>query len=77
MADTGEEWSGDPSLEVGLGQGKVAESGEEVREPSLEVGQGQGKVAESGGEVREPSLEVGQRVSEAGLGQGRGYDRPE
>ncbi len=51
-----EEWSGDPSLEVG---------------------QGQGKVAESGGEVREPSLEVGQRVSEAGSGQGRGYDRPE
>ncbi len=56
MADTGEEGSGDHSLEVG---------------------QGQGKVAEPGGEVREPSLEVGQRVSEAGWGQGKGYDRPE
>ncbi len=52
MADTGEEWSGDPSLEVGQGQGKVAESGEEVREPPLEVGQ---RVSEAGsGQGRRP-----------------------
>ncbi len=47
----GEEWSGDPSPEVGQGQGKVAESGGEVREPSLEVGQRQAQAGEGCGRL--------------------------
>ncbi len=47
----GEEWSGNPSLEVGQGQGKVAESGGEVREPSLEVGQRQARAGEGYGRL--------------------------